>query len=133
MTLAYLFFDSANTLAPTSPTLPTSVGVGIVCAYLVTFVKRAKQIPWITFYSTKINTLIRAGTSFLSTIGVTVSWSSVTHTLTIGNLTLAVVVGGIYHWVVQFGIQQIAESSFQSMQIGTLRSQKENLDPHLTA
>lgn len=121
------FFDATNTLAPSSPTLPTSVGVGIVCAYIVHFVKKLKQVPKINFYSTKLNAIIRASTSFASTIGVSVSWSSTNHQLIIGNITLAVIVGGIYHWGVQYGIQHGFESLFQSMQISTFRAQTENM------
>lgn len=131
MTLLALL-DASNSLAPSSPTLPTSVGVAIVCAYLLNFVKKLKQIPQVSFYTTKLNSIIRAVTSFASTIGVSIQWSSTSHTLTIGNLTLAVVAGGLFHWVAQYGAQHGFEALFQSMQMGSLRAQKENLDPHLT-
>jgi len=124
-----LLVDAGNNLAPSSPTLPTSVGVAVACAYLVTFFKKLQQVPWINFYSVKMNAIVRAATSFVSTIGVSVSWSSDTRTLTIGNITVAVIVSGLYHWIVQYGVQHGFESLFQSMAISTYRAQAENMPP----
>ena len=124
-------FDAANSLAPTSPSLPTGVGVGIALAYGMNWLKKLSQVPKITYYTTKLNTIIRAVTSFVATLGVSISWTSTTHTLAIGNLTLGVIGMGLYHWLVQYGTQHLSEGWLQSIEIAKYRSQSENIPPKI--
>ena len=113
-----MLLDVTNTLAPTSPTLPTSVGVAIASAYIMHLLKTLKSIPKISFYTTKINLFLRAILSAVGTIGISIKWAAVSGggvqlITTIPSLTVFLV--GLWHWGVQFGLQHMSEGVLQVM------------------
>ena len=106
----------ANVLAPTSPTMPTSLGVAVLSAYVMHLLKSAKSIPAINFYSTKLNFWLRAALSAVGTIGISLKWAAATTgggVIAIQVPALTVFLVGLWHWAVQFGMQHGFESVFQ--------------------
>lgn len=107
-----LYLQTANSLTPTSPSLPTSVSAAIVLGYALDTLKRLQQFPKINYYSTKLNTWIRLAMTGLATVGVSWTWSSTTNGghQWIWNLPAwTVLLIGIWHWATQYGMQQIFE------------------------
>jgi hypothetical protein len=104
----------ANTLSPNSPTIPTSVGIAILSAYGMDWLKRLKEFPKVTYYSAKLNSVIRLCAAAAGTLGVSFSWSRLggvgagyqfVTTLPSG-ITLLL---GVYHLAVQYGITNFSE------------------------
>lgn len=112
-----MLLDAAQTLAPTSSTLPTSVGVAIAFGYLLDMAKRLKSIPKVTYYTDKLNFALRILLSGAGTLGVSWAWS---HTATGGYHlgidipSLAVLGSGVWHWFVQYGMQHGFEIILQN-------------------
>ena len=106
-----MLFDAANTLAPSSSTIPTSLGVAILSAYALDFLKRLKQVPKVTYYSTKLNSWLRLVMAGAGTLGISWVWSAVGtgHQLLIVIPAWSVVGAGFYHWAVQYGTQHFSE------------------------
>jgi hypothetical protein len=109
-----ILFDAANTLAPTSPTIPTGLGVAILSAYGMDLIKRLKQFPKVTYYSAKLNSLIRLGAAAAGTLGVSFTWSKLggvgagyQFVTTIPGLSVLAL--GAYHLAVQYGLTNISE------------------------
>jgi hypothetical protein len=103
-----MLLDTVNSLAPSSSTLPTSLGVAIVMGYILDFTKRLNQIPKITYFTTKLNSWIRLAMAGAGTLGISWTWSSLPNgghqwvwTLPAGTVILA----GLWHWAVQYGAQ----------------------------
>ena len=111
-----MFLEAANTLAPSSPTLPTSLGVAILSGYVMHLAKASKKLPWITFYTTKLNFAIRGVIAAVGTIGVGMKWAASSGgggQLAITIPSVAVLLAGLYHWAVQFGVQHLSETVLQ--------------------
>jgi hypothetical protein len=106
-----MFFDTNNVLAPSSPVIPTSVGVAIVAAYALDLAKRIKAIPKISYYSTKLNSWIRLATAGLGTLGVSWSWAAygTGHQLLITIPAWSVIGAYLWHAAIAFGVQHLAE------------------------
>lgn len=100
-------FVEASTLAPSSSTLPTSVGVAIVMGYILDYIKRLNTIPKINYYTTKLNSWLRLAMAGVGTLGIAYTWSAVGtgHQLLISIPAWSVVGAGLWHWVVQYGAQ----------------------------
>lgn len=124
-----MIFDANNLLAPSSPVIPTSVGVAIVSGYILDVLKRLKQVPKINFYSTRINALLRVAMAGVGTLGVSYSWSpaGTGHQLLITIPAFAVLVAGVWHWVVQYGMQHGFESILQGARQLNNVSQQDNI------
>ena len=105
-----MLFD-ASALAPATPTIPTSVGVAILSAYLLDAAKRLKQIPQVSYYTTKLNTLLRMALSGIGVLGVGWVWSAAGtgHQLLITIPAWNVVFTGLWHWATSYGVQHFAE------------------------
>jgi hypothetical protein len=107
---------ASPTLTPISPVLPTSVGVAIVFGYLLDLAKRLKQIPKIDYFTTKVNTGIRILLSGIGTLGVTWAWSpaGTGHQILITIPAWSALALGLWHWLIQYGMQHGFESVLQS-------------------
>jgi hypothetical protein len=108
-------FD-ASVLAPSSPTMPTSVIVAVLSAYVMHLLKAAKSLPKINFYTTKLNFGLRAAMSAIGTIGISLKWAAATAgggTVVIAIPGAMVLLSGLWHWAGQFGVQHGFESVFQ--------------------
>jgi hypothetical protein len=113
-----MMFLFQSNLSANSPVLPTSVGVAVISAYVLHLAKCAKSLPKINFYSTKLNAIIRAGMSGIGTIGISLSWAAAASgggTVSIAIPSLGVLLAGLWHWAVQFGIQHFSEGALQMM------------------
>ena len=108
-----MLFDAASPLAPSSSVIPTSVGVAIVSAYALDWAKRLKQIPRVSYYSTRLNTWLRVLMAGIGTLGVSWAWSPVSgsggHELLITFPSNAALLAGLWHWSIQYGTQHFAE------------------------
>jgi hypothetical protein len=103
-----IFLDVANTLAPNSPSIPTSVSAAIVLGYLLDTAKRLKQLPKINYYSTQLNTWLRLVLTGVATLGISWTWSAVTgggHQWVINIPAGSVLLAGMWHWATQYGLQ----------------------------
>jgi hypothetical protein len=87
--------------------------VAIVSAYLLDWAKRLKQVPRISYYSTRLNTWLRVLMAGIGTLGVSWAWSPVSttggHQLLVVFPSNAALVVGVWHWAIQFGTQHFAE------------------------
>jgi len=104
-------FDSVATLAPTSSTVPTSVGVAIVSAYVLDYAKRFEKLPQVTYYSNKLNSWLRLALAGIGTFGVSYVWSAVGtgHQLILNIPAWSVLGSGLWHWAIQYGTQHFSE------------------------
>jgi hypothetical protein len=122
-----MFFDT-NALAPAAPTIPTSVGVAIIAAYALDLAKRLKQIPQVSYYTTKLNTILRIILSGIGTLGVSWVWSSAGtgHQLLISIPAGSVILAGLWHWATSYGIQHFSEIQLaqRSQAQAAMREQK---------
>lgn len=103
-----MFLEATQTLAPSSPALPTGVGVAIVFGYLLDVAKRLKQVPKINYYTQRLNFAIRVIMSGIGTLGVSWVWSSTTtggHQFILNLPAWSIITTGIWHWVIQYGVQ----------------------------
>jgi hypothetical protein len=100
-----------SALAPTTPTIPTSMGVAILSAYVLDAAKRFKALPTVSYYSTKLNTVLRVILSGIGTLGVSWAWSSAGtgHQLLITIPAWAALLTGLWHWATSYGVQHFAE------------------------
>ena len=98
--------DLQNTLSPSSPSLPTSVGVAIVSGYVLNLLKGLKSIPKISYYSTRLNMFLRILMSGIGTLGVTWVWSQAGegHQLLITIPAWSAIGLGAWHWFIQYGM-----------------------------
>ena len=105
-----MLFDAA-VLAPAAPTIPTSVGVAILSAYALDTAKRLKAIPRVSYYTNKLNTVLRVILSGIGTLGVSWVWSAAGtgHQLLITIPAWSVILAGLWHWATSYGVQQFAE------------------------
>lgn len=110
-----MFLDIQNALAPVSPSLPTSVGVAIFCGYAMDALKRFKSIPKVNYYTTKLNIFLRVVMAGIGTLGISYVWSAAGegHTLLIAIPAWTALTTGVWHWVVQYGMQHGFESILQ--------------------
>jgi hypothetical protein len=105
-------------LEPNSPVLPTSVGVAVISAYIMHLLKAAKSVPKVSFATTKLNAIIRAIMSGIGTIGISLSWAAAATgggTVSIAVPSLGVLLAGLWHWAVQYGLQHFSEGTLQMM------------------
>jgi len=113
-----MFLETVNTLSPGAPSVPTSLGVAVISAYCLDFLKRMKSVPLVSYYSTKMNTYLRMIMALGGTLGISWAWSSSTagegyHQLALTIPPLAVLMAGLWHCAVQYGIQHLGESVLQ--------------------
>lgn len=104
-------FDT-SVLAPNSPVIPTSVGLSIIFAYILDYAKRIKQVPKVTYYTTKLNSILRLIMSGVGTLGVSYVWSSTPaggHQLLITIPSAAALGSGVFHWAVAYATQHFSE------------------------
>lgn len=113
--LHLLLLTDTPSLSPISPTLPTSVGVAIAFGYLLDLFKRLKEVPKITYYSKKVNLLLRIALSGIGTLGISWAWAphGTGHQLLITFPATAVILAGCWHWFVQYGMQHGFEGLLQ--------------------
>jgi hypothetical protein len=106
-----MFLDTANLLAPAAPSIPTSVGVDIVLAYALDYIKRIEAIPKVSYYTTRLNTAIRIVLSGVGTLGVSWVWSpaGTGHQLLINIPAWTVIIAGLWHWATNYGVQHMTE------------------------
>jgi hypothetical protein len=106
-----MFIDPTGNLAPTAPSLPTSVGVAIFFGYILDLLKRLKFFPKINYYSVKLNIIIRVVLSGFGTLGISWAWSKSGNGNQLSILLPAwsVLILGIWHWAVQYGMQDAFE------------------------
>lgn len=106
-----LLIDATHLLAPESPTLPTSVGVAIIFAYILDTAKRLNRVPKISYYTTKLNNIVRIILSGIGTLGTTWVWSNSgsNHQLLITIPAWSVIFAGLWHWVINYGVQHFSE------------------------
>lgn len=95
-------FIEAGTVGPSSAIVPTQLSAAVACGYLMWLLQKAQSIPWISQATTRLNVIMRLIASGVSTVGISIAWQPANHTLVIGNLTLGVVVIGLYHLAVQY-------------------------------
>lgn len=103
-----MFADTVNTLAPSSSTLPTSLGVAIVMGYILDYAKRLNRIPKINYYTNMLNSWIRLIMAFGGTIGISWTWSAIPgggHTWTWTIPTASILLASLWHVAVQYGAQ----------------------------
>lgn len=103
------------TLTPSSPVLPTSVGVAIAFGYLLDLLKRLKQLPKVNYYNKKMNLIIRIFLSGIGTLGISWVWSAsgTGHQLLIMIPAWSVIGLAAWHWFVQYGMQHTFEGILQ--------------------
>jgi hypothetical protein len=122
-----MFIDVSN-LAPNSPSIPTGVGVAILSAYVMDALKRFKAIPQVSYYSTKLNNIIRIILSGIGTLGVSWVWSAAGtgHQLLITIPAWSAVGLGLYHWAASYGIQHFSEIQLAQRSVAqeAMREQK---------
>jgi hypothetical protein len=115
-------------LAPAAPTIPTSVGVAIIAAYALDFAKRLAVIPKVSYYTTKLNILIRVILSGIGTLGVSWAWSSAGtgHELLITIPAWSIVLAGLWHWATSYGVQHMTEIQLAQRSVAqeAMRTQK---------
>jgi len=114
-----MMFDAANTLAPTAPSLPTSVGVAVFSGYLLDALKRFRAIPRVNYYSDRLNTGLRIVLSGIGTLGIAWKWSAAGtgHQLLITIPSWLAILAGLYHWALQFGQTQLTEIVLSQRQV----------------
>jgi hypothetical protein len=103
-----MFIEAAtNTLTPSSSTLPTSLGVALIMGYILDYLKRLQSIPKISYYTTRINFLIRLAMAGVGTLGVSWVWSAAGtgHQLLITIPAWSALLSGLFHWIAQYGVQ----------------------------
>lgn len=126
-------FVDTKLLAPAAPTIPTSVGVAILSAYVLDAAKRLKQLPQVSYYSTKLNTLLRVALSGIGTLGVSWVWSSADagHQLLITIPAWSVLLAGLWHWATSYGVQHFAEIQLAQRPTAqeAIRAQGETVKP----
>ena len=114
-----MLLNVVHTLSPNAPSVPTSVGVAVVFGYVLHFLKISKKVPWIDFTTTWLNVVIRAVLSGIGTLGITWSWAAATagtgHQLMVNVPAGSAIAVGLWHWVVQYGIQHGFEGVLQVM------------------
>jgi hypothetical protein len=108
-----MFFEGATNLAPTSPSIPTSLATAMVCGYILNALRRAQTIPWVSHETVVMSGVIRLIMSGAATLGISFSWSSTDHTLLISGLTFATIVSGLWHWGSQYACQHGFEQILQ--------------------
>lgn len=113
--MIFALLDASNALAPTSSTLPTAAGVAIVSGMILDYAKRLQKIPKISYYTTKLNNLIRLAMSGVGTLGVSWVWSAAGtgHQLLITIPAWSVIGLGLWHWAIQYGGQYGFEQILQ--------------------
>jgi hypothetical protein len=82
---------------------------------ILDYAKRLKEVPKISYYTGKMNNLIRLIMSGVGTLGVSWAWSAAGtgHQLLINVPAWSVLALGIWHWAVQYGMQYTAEQVLQ--------------------
>lgn len=111
MTLSAILIDASHVLSPEAPSIPTSVGVSILFAYILDNAKRLKQVPIISYYTTRLNTILRIVLSGIGTVGTTWVWSNsgTDHQLLITFPAGSVIIAGLWHWAINYGTQHFSE------------------------
>jgi hypothetical protein len=101
----------ATALAPATPTLPTSVATAMFAAYALDYLKRLKQIPAVSYYSTRLNTVLRMFLSGIGTLGVSWAWSAAGtgHQLLITIPAWSAIANGLWTWGASYCVQHFAE------------------------
>lgn len=85
----------------------SSVTTSAVVVYLIQYLKRAKWFPLLEQRGTAVAARIASVIgSIFSTAGLQWQWMPETHTFLISNLTLSVVVYGIWHCIEHFALQE---------------------------
>jgi len=105
-----MFFDS-NVMAPNSPVIPTAVGLAILQAYALDWIKRFDKLPQVTYFTNRLNTVLRLLMAGAGTLGVSWTWSKAGtgHELLISIPAWSALLSGLYHWGVAYGMQHFSE------------------------
>jgi hypothetical protein len=88
--------------------LSTQIGAAAVCAYAIQLAQKWSKLPWITAHTQGINMAARAITSGVAALGVSWAWGDIAgggHTLSFMIPSGATILGGLWHWFVQFAVQ----------------------------
>lgn len=105
---------------PTDPLL-SSLTAAAACSFILKLMQRAKSVPWVTEHTEGINIGLRAGFSFLATLGISHAWNPATGgggTLMFQIPPFTIVLIGLWHWFGQFAIQH---GFGKILDIGTLK------------
>ncbi|HUK48103.1 MAG TPA: hypothetical protein VLW06_10950 [Terriglobales bacterium] len=108
--------DAVSGLKPIAPTVPTSIAVAVICGSMLDLLKRLQSIPKITYYTTRLNIILRIIMSGLGTLGISWTWSAAgsgAHELVIGIPAWSALAYGVWHWAVQYGMQHGFEGILQ--------------------
>lgn len=87
--------------------LASQVTLGAVFAWLLQLAKRTSWFPVLQEDSARVvKVLFSAVTSLGAITGLSFAYNATAHTLMIGNLSWAMVLPSLWHWLTQFIIQE---------------------------
>jgi hypothetical protein len=114
-----MLLQAGNMLAPSTPVIPTSVGVAILLAYAMDYAKRLEKLPRVSYYSNKVNTWLRFASSGIGTLGVSWVWSAAgtAHQLLITIPAFSALVAGLFHWAASYGLQHFMEIQLSQREV----------------
>lgn len=92
----------AGVVGPSSAVVPTQISAAMACGYILWLLQKAQTVPWVSQTTVRLNALIRLIAASASTIGISIAWEPTNHQLIIGNLTLAVILHGLWHVFTQY-------------------------------
>ncbi len=82
-----------------------------IAAGIVAFIQWLKKsnlpiFSWINAGTGRLNRIVSVVCAAASAQGIGVTWDTEKHALTLTGLTLAAVLGFLWHWIQQFGLQE---------------------------
>ena len=101
----------------------SSLGMGIFMTYFIEWLKASPYFPWITAEKDKIVKTAHLVGAIVSAAGIHYSWNAATHTLTIPNLTGAVVALAVWKIAQQYLFQKwVYDSAVKSKNGSTVKA-----------
>lgn len=90
------------------PTLLSHLTSAAIVVYLIQWLKRASWVPWLTPETTTLSRIVSAILAAGSAIGLHVAYDSAGGVLTVTGLTVGSLLHGVWEWLNQFALQQLA-------------------------
>jgi hypothetical protein len=94
----------------------TQITTGALTVAFINWLKSSSVFPWITAERKTLLRVIAGVLAGVKAIGITYTWNPDAHTLVIGGLTLATILGGTWHWLQSFVTQELIYQTTKSRQ-----------------
>jgi hypothetical protein len=85
----------------------SSLTASAVAVWIIQYLKGAKWFPLLQAHTKGASRLASIILAALGTAGLQWQWTSSTHTLAISNLTLMVILTGLWHVLQHFAVQEV--------------------------